>query len=71
MYFDMMPHVVATLGWLPNSLARNVSRFFLHLPDTPDVIKQPESQHPLCEIYTCGGGGGEGSREREEEDMVV
>jgi hypothetical protein len=35
----MMPHVVSTLGWLPNPLARNVGRFFLHLPDTPDVIK--------------------------------
>jgi hypothetical protein len=39
MYLDMMPHVVSTLGWLPNPLARNVGRFFLHLPDTPDVIK--------------------------------
>jgi hypothetical protein len=35
----MMPHVVSTLGWLPDPLARSVGRFFLRLPDTPDVIK--------------------------------
>jgi hypothetical protein len=34
-----MPHVVSTLGWLPDPLARCVGRFFLRHPDTPDVIK--------------------------------
>jgi hypothetical protein len=39
MYFDMVPYVVFTLGWLPNPHAGNVGQFFLPLPDTPDVIK--------------------------------
>jgi hypothetical protein len=39
MYFEMMSHVVSTLGWLPDPLAMSVGRFFLRLPDTPDVIK--------------------------------
>ena len=35
----MMPHVISALGWLPNPPARAIGRLFLHLPDTPDVIK--------------------------------
>jgi hypothetical protein len=39
MHYDMMPHIVSTLGWLPNPPARAVGLLCLHLPDTPDVIK--------------------------------